>query len=121
MDPTTGPGRALDSLPGRLEELAALLGREVAVEAVIGEKRVPLGDLARAAAGDDLLLLPRDVPVRLFAAAVLIGEGTAVEVAGRLALRIDRLRPLTEIAADVGRALRAGGDPFALQSRADPA
>jgi flagellar motor switch/type III secretory pathway protein FliN len=94
-----------------LARLGALLGRPVALSAILGEKSIPLGDLAAARPGADLLLLPRGEPVRLLADGIDIGEGTAVEVGGRLALRIDRLRPLPAIAAELGGAHRGDPDP----------
>ncbi len=90
-------------------DLARLLDLEIELEAVLGEKRVPLGDLSGTSVGSDLLLLPRGEPVRLVAGNVEIGEGTAVEIEGRLALRIDRLRPIRELAAELGGFLREDG------------
>ena len=95
--------------PEFTRSLERLLGVEVEVRAVIGEKRVPLGDLLAATPGADLLLLRRGDPIRLIAGEIDIGAGRAVEVAGRLALRVESLRPLEEIAADLGGRLRAPG------------
>ena len=94
-----------------LSGLSRLLGIEVELEAVLGEKRVPLGDLSKIDRGQDLLLLPRGEPIRIVAAGVEIGWGTAVEVEGRLALRVDTLRPVEEFAAELGGALRERLDP----------
>ena len=99
-----------DRDPGEEEargDLAALLAAEVEIEAVLGEKRVPLGDLSNLAVGGDLLLLARDRAIRLVAGGVEIGEGTAVEVGGRLALRVDRVRPFEEFVAELGGNIRA--------------
>jgi len=109
-DPIASAGIAEDAGSASLERLRSLLGREVEIRAVFGEKSVPLGDLAAALPGTDLLLLPRGGSIRLLADGIDIGEGTAVEIDGRLAVRIDRLRPLPEIAAELGGALRRGED-----------
>ena len=94
-----------------LSGLSRLLGIEVELEAVLGEKRVPLGDLSKVDRGQDLLLLPRGEPIRIVAAGVEIGWGTAVEVEGRLALRVDTLRPVEEFVAELGGALRERLEP----------
>jgi len=93
---------ARDTGGDTLARLRELLGRSIELRAVLGEKSVPLGDLAAARPGADLLLLPRGESLRLLADGIPIGEGTAVEIDGRLALRIDRLRPLDTIAAELG-------------------
>lgn len=92
-------------------DLVELLERELEVEAILGEKRVPLCDLSSTAVGHDLLLLPKGQPVRLVVGAIEIGEGTTVEVEGRLALRIDQLRPVEELAAELGGLLRSEAPP----------
>lgn len=98
--------------------LSRLLGAEVELEAILGEKRVPLGDLSQVDRGDDLLLLPKGEPVRIVAAGVEIGTGTAVEVDGRLALRVDELRPIEEWAAELGGVLRDRPEGLSPRSNA---
>ncbi len=88
------------------ELLAWLLEREVEVEVILGEKKVPIEDLVCAREGHDLFLLPRHEPLRLVAGGVEIGTGTAVEHQGRLGICIGHLRPIDEIAADLGGKLR---------------
>jgi flagellar motor switch/type III secretory pathway protein FliN len=91
-----------------LSGLEELLSAEVEVEAVLGEKRVPLRDLAQLAEGGDLCL-------RLVAAGVEIGEGIAVEVDGRLALQVERVHPpetfLAQLGGEVRRRLRGREHP----------
>jgi len=98
-----------------LSGLEELLSAEVEVEAVLGEKRVPLRDLAQLAEGGDLCLLPRSEPIRLVAAGVEIGEGIAVEVDGRLALQVERVHPpetfLAQLGGEVRRRLRGREHP----------
>ena len=103
---TDPPRDAAKRADENARDLASLLGASVEIEAVLGEKRVPLGDISNAEIGADLLLLSRDRSIRLLAAGVEIGEGTAVEVEGRVALRVDRLRPVEEYVAELGGILR---------------
>ncbi len=97
-----------DSTAGHaVEELLAwLLECEVEVEVILGEKTVPIEDLVRAREGHDLFLLSRDQPLRLVADGVEIGTGTAVEHQGRLGICIGHLRPIDEVAAELGGKLR---------------
>ncbi|MCI0651168.1 MAG: FliM/FliN family flagellar motor C-terminal domain-containing protein [Planctomycetes bacterium] len=98
-------GSASAGEQGLRSRLRSLLERELPVTVVFAERSVPLAEIAAYEPGS-LISTEETSPARatLFVAGQEIGRGVVVQVAHRLALRIDELRDPREFLPALGAA-----------------